>query len=156
MKKLLNGDLAVCGIFALFIVALCTQMPKIKAEARIYPIVLMVLSLVFMIVVVIQALTRKKTAEEEENTGSFWGRYRRAIGYSLLILAYVLLLDRLGFLISTILFAVCSLLYQKKKNLLLLILLPLISAFLMYFVFKQYLFVTLPTGSWIEALMDLF
>ena len=105
--------------------------------------------------VVIQALTRKKTAEEE-NTASFWGRYRRAIGYSLLILAYVLLLDRLGFLISTILFAVCSLLYQKKKNVLLLILLPLISAFLMYFVFKQYLFVTLPTGSWIEALMDLF
>ena len=155
MKKLLNGDLAVCGIFALFIVVLCTQMPKIKAEARIYPIVLMILSLVFMVVVVIQALTRKKTAEEE-NTASFWGRYRRAIGYSLLILAYVLLLDRLGFLISTILFAVCSLLYQKKKNVLLLILLPLISAFLMYFVFKQYLFVILPTGSWIEALMDLF
>ena len=120
----------MCGIFALFIVALCTQMPKIKAEARIYPIVLMILSLVFMVVVVIQALTRKKTAEEE-NTASFWGRYRRAIGYSLLILAYVLLLDRLGFLISTILFAVCSLLYQKKKNVLLLILLPLISAFLM-------------------------
>ena len=68
-------------------------------------------------------------------------------------MAYILLMDKLGYIISTIVFAVYSLVFMNNKNKLVIVLMPVIFAFLMYFIFLKFLYVTLPTGSWIENLL---
>lgn len=158
MKRKLIGTLSLTGLFALYILVFCTQLPKIKANARIYPIVLMVFSAVFIVIVTVQALRQYKW-EKAENQTEAVGEERdaqhkklvRIVVYSALILLYIVLIPRLGYVISTILFAALSLFYQKKRNLVLLIVLPVVSALVMYFVFKNYLFVSLPAGTWLKA-----
>ena len=77
----------------------------------------------------------------------------RIVIYCVAILIYILLMDKIGYIISTILFAVYSLIFMKNKNKLVIVLLPVIFAVLMYLIFLNFLFVQLPVGSWIERFL---
>lgn len=66
--------------------------------------------------------------------------------YCAAILVYILLIERLGYVVSTILFGVYSLIYLKNKNKILIVIIPVAAAVILYFLFSRFLFVTLPSG----------
>ncbi|MDD2972996.1 MAG: tripartite tricarboxylate transporter TctB family protein [Lachnospiraceae bacterium] len=157
MKKK-YGDFIMCGLFALSIIVICTQLPKVQAQARIYPIVLIAICFALLAMVIIEAFRAGKVLTqmgEAEETDTEKANVMRVAGYVIMVLIYILLIPYAGYVVSTIIFAAASLLYQKKKNILLLILLPLICSVAMFYIFKNLLYVTLPIGIWFEGLMSM-
>ena len=123
--------------------------------ARTYPIVVIAGSFVMVAIILVQTFTRKQPAQNAESADPPLSKKTaiRIVIYCVAILIYILLMDKLGYIISTIVFAVYSLIFMHNKNKLVIVALPVIFALLMYFIFLKFLYVTLPTGSWIENLL---
>lgn len=65
-----------------------------------------------------------------------------------MIIVYLFLMGKIGYIASTVLFMVASLIYLKLKNRIVLAVLSVVLTIILYFVFTNFLTVILPRGSW--------
>jgi len=149
--KIKKMDIAICLVLSVVLLIFVFELGNIKPMARSYPLFVLIGSYAMIALVLYQSLRPSKKVKAEEGEAPLEvPAILRVIVYCAAILAYILLMDKLGYILSTILFAVFSLLYQKNKNIAVVVVLPLVMALLMYFVFSKFLYVFLPTGTWID------
>ena len=70
------------------------------------------------------------------------------VPYCLMIVVYLFLMNKIGYIASTVVFMLASLIYLKLKNKVLMVILTVALTVVVYFVFTNFLTVILPRGSW--------
>ena len=148
-------DLVICAVLSVALFVFVLELRDITPVARIYPIFVIAGSYIMILIVVVQSFFRARKpvgaappVPPEEQTETV-----RIIVYSLGILAYIVLMDKLGYFLSSVVFMVFSLVYQKNRSRTLIIILPIVFTLVLFFIFSRFLYVTLPVGSWIEMLL---
>lgn len=154
MNKRNWPDIVICLAIIAVLLVFCFQLPGINPMARSYPIFVIAGSFVMIAIIIKGALFSKKPVTGTPSGDPPLSKRTaiRIVIYCVAILAYILLMDKIGYIISTIAFAMYSMIFMKNKNKIAVVALPVIFAFLMYFIFLKFLYVTLPTGSWMENL----
>jgi hypothetical protein len=159
--KIKKWDIVICACLGLALSVFVFELRDITPIARIYPAFVLTGSYIMIAIVIIRALVcgRKKTSPGEtprgeklkpaspENPALEKGAIPRIMSYCAAILAYILLIEPLGYILSTIAFAVFSLVFLRNKNKITLVALPVIFALAMYFIFSWFLYVRLPAGE---------
>ncbi|GHU08253.1 hypothetical protein FACS1894158_17390 [Betaproteobacteria bacterium] len=142
-------DIVICMVLAAILSVFVFDLRNITPIAQIYPIFVLAGSYFMLVVVLIQSVikTKKQTAESDGEEPPLTGRNIVRISvYSVAILAYIILIDLLGYIASTVVFGLFSLIFMGNKNKRVLIVLPAVFAVLMYYVFDKFLYVQLPAG----------
>ena len=139
--KSLKWDLLICAFLVVVLAVFMIELRDITPVARIYPISVIIGSLVMICIVAAQAVYRSKhgISREAENAAPLEKMaVLRILTYGLAILAYIVLMDLIGYLISSILFIFFSLVYQNNKNKTVTIVLPFAFTILLYVVYSQF------------------
>ena len=139
-------DWLICIVLAAVLMLFVLELSDTAAAARIYPAVVLGGSYLMIILTLFGWFKAKKAGAFDNVVSMETKRVVYIVVYCLAILLYIFLIEKLGFIISTILFGVYSLVYMKNKNKLVIIILPIVVAFVLQFVFKNFLFVRLPAG----------
>ncbi len=139
-----DGLILIC--VAAFLLIFVFDMKNTAEKARTYPMVLMIAAYALIIVGLIIWFKAYRNGEFKNVEGLPPKRIAYMAVYCAAILLYIFLIDKLGYLVSTALFGIYSLIYMKNKNKIVIIVLPIVTALLMYFLFKNFLFVRLPKG----------
>lgn len=147
MKKS-TPDIIIGVVMLLFLISLSLQMPSIPKDSRTYPALLMGLSYLMVIVLLIRGIVTYKKSEVVESQVKT--QLKTLIPYGAMIVVYLALLGKIGYIFDTVLFCLVSLIYLKLKNKVVMVLLSLILTLILYFVFTRFLSVILPRGSWIS------
>ena len=142
----------ICLFLTIFLLVFLNELRDITPIARIYPLFVIIGSYAMIFIVVIQGIYRARKFSDgqpyavpmEKSTVT------HIIIYCAAILAYIFFMDRIGYFISSMAFMAFSLFYQKNRSKLLIVTLPIVFTSVMYYIFSQFLYVTLPVGSWIE------
>ena len=146
MKKNIP-DIIISIVLLGFLFSLTMQMEAIPSDSKMYPTILLTASYIMVgIQLLVQAVKLKKAEIVETQVGS---QVKIILPYAVLIVAYLFLLDKIGYILSTLLFSIVSLIYLKLKSKVVMIALSLIMTLLLYFVFTRFLSVILPRGTWI-------
>ncbi|MBR2570542.1 MAG: tripartite tricarboxylate transporter TctB family protein [Clostridia bacterium] len=145
MKKSLP-DVIIGVIVLIFLGTLYAQVPAIPEISKGYPLGLLIIATVMTLYLLIRNLLRLKNDEVVES--KIPEQVKVIAPYCLLIIAYIWLLNKLGYIISTVLFMIASLLFLKLKNKVLMIVLSVVLTCLLYYVFTNFLVVVLPRGRW--------
>jgi hypothetical protein len=148
-----NPDVVICIVLAAVLAVFALDLGKIAPMARIYPAVVIAGSYVLIVAVLVQSVGRAK--KQSIKSGSAEPPLtRKSIVrisiYCVAILAYITLIDLLGYIVSTIIFGLFSLIFMGNKNRMTLIVLPAALAVLMFFIFDKFLYVRLPDGFIME------
>lgn len=107
-----------------------------------FPRLLAILMIVFSLGLLLQSVLEKK---QEENTEKIdWKDEKKVLVIFLMILAYVFLLEIIGFILASIIFGTAFLFFQKVRKWHYYIILYLMVIFV-YFSFSKLLFVYLPS-----------
>jgi putative tricarboxylic transport membrane protein len=144
-----NPDIAICAVLAAILLVFVIDLGNIASVARIYPIFVLAGSYVMIAIVLAQSVirTKKQIVKSGESEPPLTRRNIARISiYCAAILAYIILIDVAGYIASTVVFGLFSLIFLGNKNKSVLIILPAAFAVLMYFVFDKFLYVQLPAG----------
>lgn len=139
-------DIVICIIIGLLLLPFVFDLRNTVPMARVYPMVVLGGSYLLLAILIIRWIIAKKKAEPlaEDEIGLKRNVY--IVVYCAAILLYIFLIEKLGFMVSTVAFGIYSLLYMKNKSKLVVILLPIIVTVVLYFIFTNFLMVTLPSG----------
>ena len=138
----LTGNRVFLLFFTVVLIAFTTQLAKIPDGAKAYPLFLLVCSYIVSIILFIQP---QKTEEKLGKDNALRiGLFAVMMGISLL------LLTRIGYILSTLIFLYAGLWYLKLKKGILFFVFPLIITLSMYYLFTRGLSVILPEGSWVS------
>ena len=129
-----------------FLTSLAVQVPEIPAVSRSYPLVLLIISYIMTIYLLVSSVYKMK--KEENQPTQVVEQAKIIIPYCLMIAVYLFLMGKIGYIASTVVFMISSLLYLKLKNKILMIALSVILTIILYFVFTNFLTVILPRGTW--------
>jgi hypothetical protein len=144
-----NPDIIICTVLAAILSVFVFDLGNITQIARIYPVFVLAGSYVMLVVVLIQSVikTKKQPAKSGGEEPPLTGRNIARISvYGAAILAYIIFIDLLGYIASTVVFGLFSLIFMGNKNKTVLIVLPAVFAVLVYYVFDKFLYVQLPAG----------
>ena len=144
--KVKKWDLLICIILAIIVSIFTLDLRNTNAAARTYPMVMIIACYAMIAIIVIKWLVTRKEVLKESVKGMDLKRFFYIVIYCAAILVYILLIDKLGYVVSTVLFGIYSLIYLKNRNKILIIVLPVAAAILLYFMFSKFLFVKLPSG----------
>lgn len=147
MKKSLP-DVIIAVVVLIFLATLFAQVPQIPDISRGYPLGLLVIATVMTLFLLVRNLLRLKGDEEVET--KVVEQAKTIVPYCLMIIAYIWLLNKLGYIISTVVFMIASLLFLKLKNKVLMIVLAVVMTLVLYYIFTNFLVVVLPKGRWIN------
>lgn len=147
MKKCLP-DLIIGVALLLFLISLSLQMAAIPKDSRIYPGILMGLSYLMTAALIIQSLIRFNSSPMAESR--LKEQIKIIIPYAALILAYLFLLDKIGYIIDTFFFSMVFLVWLKLKHKVIIVVLSAALTLALYFLFTRFLSVILPRGSLIS------
>ena len=137
----------IISIFLLaFLSSLAVQVPSIPAVSRGYPLVLLIISFAMTLWLLVSSMAKLKTQDKQET--QVLEQIKVIIPYCLMIIVYLVLMGKIGYIASTVVFMVASLLYLKLNNKIVMIALSVILTVVLYFVFTNYLTVILPRGDW--------
>jgi putative tricarboxylic transport membrane protein len=136
----ITGNRKLLLIAIIIIVTFATQIPSMPPESKGYPFVLLVCCLILCL-----ALLFKK---DQETLSYEKGNMKRLIIFSLMIVLYLLLITKIGYIFSTLLFLVSSLLFLGLKSRKQLFFFPVGITLTLYFLFSRVLSVILPEGLW--------
>lgn len=145
MKKSLP-DVIISIIVLIFLGTLFAQVPAIPDISRGYPLGLLIVATVMTLFLLVRSVLRLKTDEEVES--KIAEQAKVIFPYCLMIIAYIWLLNKLGYIISTVLFMIASLVFLKLKNKVLMIVLSVVITLVLYYIFTNFLVVVLPKGRW--------
>lgn len=140
-------DMIISIVLLAFLTSLAVQAPSIPSVSRGYPVFLLVVCFAMTIFMLINSV-RKLKFEDPQKT-QLKEQFLVIFPYCLLVAAYLFLMTRIGYILSTIAFMIISLLYLRLKNKVVMILLSLIMTVAIYFIFTRFLTVILPKGTWI-------
>ncbi|MCC2256146.1 tripartite tricarboxylate transporter TctB family protein [Ruminococcus sp. CLA-AA-H200] len=143
-----TSDVICCLAILLFLVSLTVQLGDIPAESATYPTVLIIVSYIMTGGLLVYRIAKYKTSEIYETY--IKDQWKILVAYFVLVLAYLFLLDKIGYIFDTVLFGIVSLIMLKTKNKVVVVLLPVILTLVIYYVFSLFLSVILPRGSWIS------
>lgn len=136
----LTGNRVFLLFFGAVQIAFATQLAKIPEGASEYPLVLLICSFLLTIVLFV------KPQKEEPLIGK---ENALRIGvFALMIAVSLILLTKIGYILSTLLFLYAGLWFLKLKKGLLFYLFPIVLTLAMYFMFSRGLSVILPEGAW--------
>lgn len=145
MKKSLP-DVIISVVVLIFLGTLFAQVPAIPEISKGYPLGLLIIATAMTLYLLVRNLIRLKGDETVESKVP--QQIKTIVPYCLLIIAYIWLLNKLGYIISTVLFMLASLLFLKLKNKVLMVVITVVLTLLLYFVFTRFLVVVLPKGRW--------
>lgn len=145
-------DIIICIFLTIVLLVFATQFSEITPIARIYPTGVMFGTFICILVLFIQSIKSIRT-NASKNTELMTAQViKKIIYYILLILLYILLWEWFGYIITTFLFTLVSLLFLGMKNKTVLILFPICITAVIYILFTNLLMVSLPKGIIIEML----
>jgi putative tricarboxylic transport membrane protein len=150
MKIVKKWDLVICLVLGAVLAVFIFELRRITPIARIYPAFVIAGSYIMIAIVIFQALRtpNKKTSGAAVSDPPLRQKALiRIAAYCAAVLGYILLIEPMGYILSTIVFAVFSLLFLRNKNKIALVTLPVIFALGMYFIFTRFLYVRLPWGE---------
>lgn len=140
--RYLTGHRVFLLCIDVMLIAFVTQLREIPPEARTYPMVFIILGLVMSIILLIRHARQsqaEKTAKE---------MVVRILIFAFWILVYILLMSKIGYILSSLLFLYGGeWLLGLKRNVLFWVF-PLIMTLVMYLLFTRVLSVILPIGTW--------
>lgn len=150
-------DIVICICLAAILSIFVFELRKITPIARVYPQFVLAGSYI-MIAIVLYQSARPSSKGPAAQSGSGDPPLTRPfviriVIYCISILVYLLCIGLLGYIFSTIAFCVFSLLFLKNKNKLVVVLVPVLMALVMYYIFYKLLYVRLPTGTLIERFL---
>ncbi|MBS6398138.1 MAG: tripartite tricarboxylate transporter TctB family protein [Clostridiales bacterium] len=145
MKKSLP-DMIISIVLLAFLTSLAVQVPAIPEVSKGYPLVLLVISYIMTIYLLITSMLKLKKEEKQET--KVVEQVKIIVPYCLMITLYLVLMSKIGYIASTVVFMIASLLYLKLKNKVVMIVLSVVMTIVLYFVFTNFLTVILPRGSW--------
>ena len=96
-----------------------------------------------------QTAANRATAPEGEALEKKAHETLRSLGALLALFVYVFFLDRLGFVISSILYMVFMMMYMTKKDArrpILFVMVSVVMTVVVYFCFREFLYIYLPNG----------
>lgn len=139
-------DPLICLVLAAALMVFVLELKNTNPMARVYPEVILICSYVMIALTLVQWFINWKKGNIDMSSMLPKKRVIYILIYCAAMLVYILLIDKLGFIPSTIVFGIYSLVYMKCKNKIVIVVLPIVTALLMYFIFSNFLFVTLPLG----------
>ena len=139
-------DMIISIVVLGFLTSLAVQVPEIPAVSRSYPLVLLIISYIMTIYLLVSSMYKMK--KEENQPTQVVEQAKIIIPYCLMIAVYLFLMSKIGYIASTVVFMISSLLYLKLKNKILMIVLSVVLTVILYFVFTNFLTVILPRGVW--------
>ena len=141
-------DMIISIVVLGFLTSLAVQVPEIPAVSRSYPLVLLIISYIMTIYLLVSSVYKMK--KEDKQPTQVVEQAKIIIPYCLMIAVYLFLMGKIGYIASTVVFMISSLLYLKLKNKILMIALSVVMTVILYFVFTNFLTVILPRGTWIN------
>ncbi|MDD6282740.1 MAG: tripartite tricarboxylate transporter TctB family protein [Oribacterium sp.] len=147
MKKS-TPDIIISIILFIFFGTLLLQVPEIPKVSRGYPFALIIISMIMTAILLIRAILRLKKEDRQET--QIVTQAKTIIPYIVLIIAYLLLLPRIGYVLATVLFMILSFIYLRFKSKIGMVVISVVTTVLLYFVFTNFLEVILPFGKWIN------
>ena len=145
MKKSF-ADMIIGIVLLAFLTSLAVQVPAIPEVSRGYPLVLLIISYVMTIWLLVTSVLKQKKEEKQET--QVVEQVKIIVPYCLMITVYLVMMSKIGYIASTVLFMIASLIYLKLKNKVVLAVLSVLLTIILYFVFTNFLTVILPQGSW--------
>lgn len=145
MKKSLP-DMIISIFLLAFLTSLAVQVPSIPAISRGYPLVLLIISYGMTIWLLVSSMVKMKNQDKQET--KVVEQVKIIIPYCLMIIIYLVLMGKIGYIAATVVFMLVSLVYLKLENKILMIALSVVLTVVLYFVFTNYLTVILPRGDW--------
>ena len=139
-------DMIISIVLLAFLTSLAVQVPAIPAVSKGYPLVLLVISYAMTIFLLIKSVLKMKTEDKQET--KVMEQVKVIFPYCLMIIVYLFLMRKIGYIASTVVFMLASLIYLRLKNKILMIALSVVLTVVLYFVFTNYLTVILPRGDW--------
>lgn len=151
MKKALT-DISVSIVLLVMLAVFTFQLPSVPEEGRMYPLVMLVASFGLTVAVLAGAVRSYGRQDHftPERRAQLFSLLRNIILYIAIIAVYIFLIEKIGYLLSTLLFCAGSLLYLKCASKKIIVLLPVALTLLVYFAFTRFLMVSLPQGSWFQ------
>ena len=151
-------DIIICLVLSAVLGIFAFELRDITPIARIYPLCVIIGSYIMIAIIFWQSIRgAKKSAAQAAKQVAEAPMGKKAVAriviYCAAILVYILMIEVVGYIVSTIAFALFSLLFQQNRNKIVIIVLPFVLALVMYYIFSQFLYVTLPLGSLIESLL---
>ena len=129
-----------------FLTSLAVQIPEIPPVSKGYPLVLLIISYIMTIYLLVSSVYKMK--KEDNQPTQVVEQAKIIVPYCLMIAVYLFLMGKIGYIASTVVFMISSLLYLKLKNKILMIVLSVVLTIILYFVFTNFLTVILPRGTW--------
>ena len=139
-------DMIISIVVLGFLTSLAVQVPEIPAVSKGYPLVLLIISYIMTIYLLVSSVYKMK--KEDKQPTQVVEQAKIIIPYCLMIAVYLFLMGKIGYIASTVVFMISSLLYLKLKNKILMIALSVVLTIILYFVFTNFLTVILPRGVW--------
>lgn len=139
-------DMIIGIVLLAFLTSLAVQVPAIPDVSRGYPMALLIISYVMTIYLLVSSVVKMNTQEKEKTQAL--DQMKIIVPYCLMIVIYLFLMNKIGYIASTIVFMIASLVYLKLKNKVVMIVLSVVMTIVLYFVFTNFLTVILPRGTW--------
>ena len=111
-----------------------------------YPLVLLIVSYLMTFYLLISSVVKLKSEDKQKT--QVIEQAKIIVPYCLMIVVYLFLMNKIGYIASTVVFMLASLIYLKLKNKVLMVILTVALTVVVYFVFTNFLTVILPRGSW--------
>jgi len=144
----------LCALFVLgVLVVYFIQLLRIPEASRGYPQGLMICAAILDLLIIAQSVRRYRSEEATVELPAFLQGLLPTLRYMAVILLYICLIPRLGFVIATLGAMFLLLWMLRVRSPFTLILFPVAFTFFLYFLFTKVLLVLLPAGSWIKALL---
>ncbi len=137
------------GVYAALAAFFC-QLAPIPADVRGYPLFLLCGALVCNTILFIKALSAHTAAPADTELSGFMHTAAKVLLYIVVIAAYIALISKISYILSTLLFLLIMLLLIGIRKPLPLILLPTVTTLTLYCLFTFVLQVILPRGTWIR------
>ena len=139
-------DMIISIVLLAFLTSLAVQVPQIPAVSKGYPLVLLIVSYLMTFYLLISSVVKLKSEDKQKT--QVIEQAKIIVPYCLMIVVYLFLMNKIGYIASTVVFMLASLIYLKLKNKVLMVILTVALTVVVYCVFTNFLTVILPRGSW--------
>ena len=145
MKKSMP-DVICAAVLLIFLTTVAVQVPAIPKVSRAYPIFLLAVAYLMGIWLLVKSLRRLKHEEKQET--EVIAQTKIILPYCVMIALYLFLMSRIGYVVSTVVFMMVSLLYLKFKSKIGMVIISIVTTILIYLMFSDFLGVILPRAAW--------
>ena len=139
-------DVIISIILLAFLASLMVQTPAIPTVSRSYPKGLLIIACLMTVYLLVRSLIKLRNETPQDT--KIDEQAKVIFPYCLMIIAYIWLLNKIGYIIATIVFMIASLMFLKFKNKVLMIVISVIVTCILYYIFTNFLVVVLPKGRW--------